>query len=416
MNTPRPRVLIIGGSRSHVPSIRSAREAGFETLVLDPDPGAPGLAAADIGITEDLSDANRLLARIQEQGGVSGIVSIIEAGVLPAAELSERLGLPTIGRAAAVCATSLAAMRRRWSGIPYSVGFAVASTPEEAIEVADAMDRYPLVLRPDRSPGGSRRGSVVERREQTAEAFALARAEGFPRTDVVIEPAIEGSEHSCETLIDGGRTSVLCIGRKVRSRDPHRVDCSVQYPSPFSHEQRGTIDRMCAMAVSAIGLNRGVAHIEFVYTTSGPVLMDLRARCGGGHTPQIAAYVSGVHVFLESCRMACGLDPRGFTRKDIPRSADYRFLVFPPGTVKSVTVPAYVRNHPAVVDIDVMLRPGDRIGPLRTAADHAGFAVVLGKDLKQTSDLADWACSQVVMQYEDGSSAPARTAEQLRAI
>lgn len=167
------------------------------------------------------------------------------------------------------------------------------------------------------------------------------------------------------------------------------------------------------MAVSAIGLKRGVAHVEFVYTASGPVLMELRARSGGGHTPQIAAYVSGVHVFLESCRIACGLQPHGFARKSIRRGADYRFLVFPQGTMRSVTIPAEVKHHPAVVDIEIMLRPGDRIGPLRTTSDHAGFAVVLGKDLQQTSELADWACSQIIMQYEDGTSAPARTAEEL---
>lgn len=414
MNAPKTRVLIIGGSRYHIPSIRSAREAGFETLVLDPDPEAPGLAVADAGIAEDLSDTERLLERIRQHGEVSGIVSITEAGILPAAELSDRLGLPTIGRPAARVATSLAAMRRRWNGIPYSVGYAVASNPEEALHVIDGMDRYPLLLRPDRSPRASRRGRIVERREQTTEAFELARAEGFDGTDVVIEPVVEGTEHSCEVLIDGGRTSVLCIGRKIQTPGPHRVDCSVQYPAPLSVEQKRTVDRMCAMAVSSIGLERGGAHIEFVYTTSGPVLMELRARSGGGHTPQIAAYVSGVHVFLESCRMACGLEPECFTRKNIRRGADYRFLVFPPGTMRSVTIPDDVRNHPAVVDIEVLLRPGDRIGPLRNTSDHAGFAVVLGKDHEQTSDLADWACTQVVMQYEDGTSAPARTAEELR--
>jgi biotin carboxylase len=169
------------------------------------------------------------------------------------------------------------------------------------------------------------------------------------------------------------------------------------------------------MAVSALGLKRGAAHIEFIYATGGPVLMELGARCGGGHTPQIAAFVSGVHEFLESCRMACDLATHGFEPLRMERGADYRFLVFPPGTMKAVTIPDEVRNNPGVCDVDVTLRPGDRIGPLRTTADRAGFVVVLGKNLDQTSSLADWACSQVVMHYEDGTSAHASTAADFRA-
>ena len=80
-------------------------------------------------------------------------------------------------------------------------------------------------------------------------------------------------------------------------------------------------------AVSSLGLTQGVAHVEFGFTDEGPVLFELGARCGGGHTPQIAHHVSGVNEFIEACRMACGLPPDQFEPSgDAAQITDFWFF------------------------------------------------------------------------------------------
>jgi L-amino acid ligase C-terminal domain 2 len=163
---------------------------------------------------------------------------------------------------------------------------------------------------------------------------------------------------------------------------------------------------MCQSAISALGLTRGAAHVEFAMTATGPMLFEIGARAGGGHTPQIAHAVSGVDEFVEICRMACGLTPMQLA--PIARcGGEYRFLIFPPGQICSVSVPEEVRSHSGVLDVDSLVRPGDILGPIRTVSDRAGFVVTRGNTLLDACELADWACKKIVATYTDGSTSTA---------
>ena len=398
------RILILGGGRYNVPSIRAAREAGFVTFVADKNPEAPGLKAADHPLAIDLSDCDSLTQAVEEHGGVDGVVAMAEVGVRAAANISARLGLPSISEEAAANATSKGAMRRLWKTIgKYSPDFEVVSELTQARTVAERLGRFPLIFKPDRSFGGSRGVTRVDRVEDVASAFHAAQAGGLADSDVVIEHCVEGSEHSAEVLIWGGKTSVLCIGQKIKSLPPYRVDVSVQYPAQLTAEQEASVADMCRRAVSSLGLTQGVAHVEFGFTGDGPVLFELGARCGGGHTPQIARHVSGVNEFIEACRMACGLPPDQF-EPSRRRGADYRFLVFAPGVVDRITIPDALMTGKQTLDIDVTVKCGDEIRPLRSTSERAGFVVAVGETLQEAVERADRGCREISIRYADGTT------------
>ena len=398
------RILILGGGRYNVPSIVAARNAGFFTFVADRSSDAPGLKAADQALAIDLNDCDGLVAAVKENGGIDGIVSMAEVGVRAAATIAARLGLPSISEDAASNATSKAAMRRLWRKLGnYSVPFEVVSTIEGAEHAVRELGTFPLIFKPDRSFGGSRGVTRVESADQVAHSFAVARDGGLPGSEVVIEPWIEGSEHSCEVLIWNGKTSVLCIGQKVKSLLPYRVDVSVQYPAALTPFQESSVAEMCDQAVKALGLQQGIAHVEFALTSHGPVLFELGARCGGGHTPQIASHVSGIDEFLEACRMACGMDPVGFVPRS-RRGADYRFLIFAPGMVENVNIPEALAQDREIMDVGITVRRGDTIHPLRSTSDRAGFLVAKGQTLDEAVEIADRACREITVRYQDGTT------------
>jgi len=396
------RILILGGGRYNVPSIAAARAAGFFTIVADKNPDAPGFAVADLPLPIDLNDCDPLLRAVAEHGGINGVVSMAEVGVRSAARISKRLGLPSISEQTAANCTSKAAMRRLWRDLgEYTTDFTVASSSEQAQQAARDM-AFPLILKPDRSFGGSRGVTRLETIDELPEAFRAAQAGGLPNSGVVIERCIDGTEHSAEVLIWDGNTSLLCIGQKVKSLPPYRVDVSVQYPAPLTPSQEAKVAEMCQRAVRALGLIQGVAHVEFAYTDHGPVLFELGARCGGGHTPQIAHHVSGVNEVVEACRMACGLAPDPFVPAS-RRGADYRFLIFPPGTVEAVSIPKALMDSRDVLDVDLTLRRGDDIRPLRSTSERAGFLVTVGDTLAEAVERADHGCCEISIRYADGS-------------
>ena len=207
----------------------------------------------------------------------------------------------------------------------------------------------------------------------------------------------------------------LCIGQKIKSLLPYRVDVSVQYPARLTLAQERKVSDMAHHAVSALGLTQGAAHIEFAYTDNGPVLFELGARCGGGHTPQIARHVSGVNEFVEACRMACGIPPSQFT-PTANRAADYRFLIFPPGEIESIEIPPSVTNHDCVLDVGITVQPGNRIGPLHSTSDRAGFLVATGENLDEAAACADRGCQRIFIRYRDGSAHHASELSEFREL
>ena len=397
------RILILGGGRYNVPSIQAARNAGFFTVVADRNPEAPGLRIADLPLPIDLNACEALIQMVEEHGGVDGVVSMAEAGVRPAGHISARLGLPSICVEAAANATSKAAMRRLWrSRGEYSIDFEVVTSLPEAEAAVEKLAGFPLIFKPDRSFGGSRGVTRVNSFHEVPQAFQDAKNGGLADSDVVIENCVDGTEHSAEVLIWHGLTSVLCIGQKVKSRPPHRVDVSVQYPAPLTVLQRDTVDQMCECAVNALGLTQGIAHVEFCYTTHGPVLFEVGARCGGGHTPQIAHHVSGVDEFVEACRMACGVSPTQFSPL-YSRGAEYRFLVFEQGMVDGIELPDSLLDNAGVLDVGMTVQPGQMIAPLRNTSDRSGFLVTIGRTLEEAATRADEICRQISIRYCDGS-------------
>jgi biotin carboxylase len=398
------RILILGAGRYNIPSIHAAREGGFYTIVADRNPEAPGLRAADCPLVIDLNDCDALIDAVTKRGGIDGVVSMAEVGVRAAARISSRLGLPSISEEAAANSTSKAAMRERWKGLGrYSIPFEVVTTLPRARQAAERLGQFPLIFKPDRSFGGSRGVTRVERMEDVPGGFQAACEGGLANTSVVIEHCIEGSEHSCEVLIWQGRTSVLCIGQKIKSLLPYRVDVSVQYPAQLTVAQESDVAEMCHQAVNALGLSQGAAHVEFAYTAKGPVLFELGARCGGGHTPQIAHHVSGVNEFLEACRMACGIAPRQFEAGS-RRGADYRFLILPPGQIENISIPGSLRHDSHILDVGVTVGKGDTIHPLHSTSDRAGFLVAIGKTLEDAVGRADSGCREILVRYDDGTT------------
>lgn len=390
-----PRVLVLGASRFNVPVIAAIREAGFVAIVADGNAGAPALREGDASVVADIRDAEAVRAAA-EQHRVDGIVTLGEAGVRATVAACTALGLPTISNEAALNATSKVNLRRCWDAIPqFSVAWRVVRSEEEALAAAEAIGGYPVIVKPDRTHGGSRGVMRADGAVQLRDAFAFARSSGFTE-EVIVEQFIDSlSEHSAEVLIHDGAVSVLAVGEKVKTRGAYRVDLSVQYPAEVE------VGEMCEAAVRAVGLTRGAAHVEFARTANGPLLLELGARAGGGHTPLLARHVSGVDEIAEICRMACGLAPERF-RPTARRGADYRFLSFPAGTLAEALIPEEVRAHPNVLDVDLLVAPGGTLREIQTGADRAGFIATIGETRDEAVRVADWAASRVRVRYADG--------------
>ncbi|HVJ41296.1 MAG TPA: ATP-grasp domain-containing protein [Dongiaceae bacterium] len=395
------RVLIIGGNRSTVGSIKAVRAAGFEVVVAEKLPRQDALAAADIGLEIPSNDVEGLDTAIRRLGHIDGIIGINEQAMQTATELQHRFGL--IGLSEAVIDRTLSKLEQRkcWSrSADLAVDYRIAEGPGDVRDAVEAW-RRPVIVKPDRSLGGSRGVSLVSNPDDSARAFDYAREQGLPGTTILVETALKGPQFSAELIVRDGVTSVLAIGRKVKSPEPYRVDLAISYPGVEDAADIAAIERMCSQATALLGISRGPGHIEFALTELGPRPIELAARCGGSITADLAAHVSGVHPMVEACKLACGVSG------DLPSprkagGAVLMFLAFPPGSGTTLSIPDWVRRHPALLDIDARLPDDGRILPVRWTSQRSGYLGILADDGATARELAAAFARAIHVIYQNG--------------
>jgi biotin carboxylase len=233
----------------------------------------------------------------------------------------------------------------------------------------------PCIVKPADSRGGGSRGvKVVDKPDQFAEAVAFARS-FYADKRVMLEECVRGTEHSMELLGHDGEVHVLCVGDKVKTPYPYRVDAAVVYPTKLSGERLEQAVQAAKTGALALGLETFAAHVELAMTKEGPRLFELGARFGGGHTAShILPHVTGRKFLQDYVRLLLGqkidIAPARFSKGCV-----YRFIMPKPGVVARVTGLEEVSRMEGVLDAAVFFGPGTTIPPVKTGLDRAGFIV-----------------------------------------
>lgn len=394
---------MIGGNRSTVGSIKALQAAGFEVVVAEKLPRQYALTAADKGLNIAPHDVEALDEAIRQLGGVAGIIGINEMAMTSAAVLQQCFGLRGLTPEVIARTSSKLAQRQCWAQDPeLYVPFQILNSVEDLPDAVAAIGGFPVIVKPDRSEGGSRGVSLANDVETARAAFLFAREQGLDGTKILVEAALSGPQFSAELATENGNTAVLAIGRKVKSKPPYRVDLAIAYPGVTDAGEITAVERMCGKAAAALGMTRGPGHIEFTLTIGGPRPIELAARCGGSLTPDLAAHVSGCHPMVEAARLACGM-PASDWSKPRRRGAVLMFLTFPPGQSQRLSLPPDLLEHPNVIDADAWLPAEGVIKAVRWASQRIGYLGIIAEDGPTALRQADEISRTIMVDYANGT-------------
>jgi phosphoribosylaminoimidazole carboxylase (NCAIR synthetase) len=397
-----PTILLIGGNRSTIGSIKALRATGFRVVVAEKLPRQYALAAADIGLEIASGDISGLQDAVGLLGGVDGIIGINETAMASAAELQERFGLIGLSRSVIAKTASKLAQRSAWAGDQaLFVPFTTVEALEDMARAIDAVGGFPVIVKPDLSLGGARGVSLVASAADNAAAFAFARGHCLPGSAVVVESALSGPQYSAELMVRDGKTRVLAIGRKVKSEAPYCVDLAIVYPGVTDDAAIAAIEDICGKATSLLGITRGPGHIEFALTEDGPKPIELGARCGGSLTADLAFHVSGYHPMVEAARLACGMPTDDWSNVK-KRGAVLMFLAFPPCRARTLHLPKDLASNPAILDADAWLPDDGIIRPVQWTSQRLGYLGVVADDGPASLALALELAAGVRVETESG--------------
>src|SRR5215203_5801256 len=247
---------------------------------------------------EDIFDPGQLAhaARVLSGhfGPVHRLYGAYEQLQVPLAEAREMLGVEGMSAEAARNFRDKSRMKNvlREAGVPCA-RHRLAHDEAEGWSFAEEVG-YPLVLKP---PAGA--GAQSTFRVDNAEAFGEALRISAPtrHQPVLIEEFITGEEHSLETISIGGRAVWHSLTHYYPTplevlRNPWIQWCLL-LPREIDGPQYGDIRQAAGAALTALGMDTGLTHMEWFRRGDGSVaISEVGARPPGA---QITTLVSRAH-------------------------------------------------------------------------------------------------------------------------
>jgi len=357
--------------------IAAARKLGLRVhlLLRDRDWYATEEEWADHPLTQvdelsfvDTHSADAVLDRLTDADGwplVDGVTTFSDYHTEVAAEVAERLGLPSPGLRAIATANHKPSLRALLDGGPYNIPFAVVTAPGQLPDVAARLG-FPLVLKPP----AEAISHGVERADDEAQLAAAYRRVAAIRQSlrgqerpghVLVEQYVDAPEVSVESMTIAGRTHVYGITAKRLCPPPTFLEAAHSFPARLDPPEQAAVERAVVEVLELMEYQQGPCHTELKLTADGPRIVEVNPRLPAGCLTTMVRDVTGGNMHLDAKLLAVGGTP-------VPPGPDRHggaavvMLYPPPGEAELVAVDG-AGEAEAVPGVQVSLfaRPGDHL-------------------------------------------------------
>lgn len=260
--------------------------------------------AADAVDPQQIADATRSIAQ-EWGGGVDRLLGALEQLQEPLAEVRGALGIPGMRLEAAKNFRDKARMKDVLSqhGVP-------CARHARVLDAATAVDfagrvGYPLVIKPVAGAGAKATYRVTDARE-LAEALKAVRP--APERPAVIEEFVTGQEFSFDAVSIRGRmvwhSLTHYLPAPLHVLDNPWIQWCVLLPREIDDARYDDIRPVAAKALQALGMDTGLAHMEWFRRPQGGVLIsEVGARPGGAQITSIISWAHDVDFYQAWARL-----------------------------------------------------------------------------------------------------------------
>ncbi|MEU9980976.1 ATP-grasp domain-containing protein [Streptomyces sp. NPDC050856] len=366
----RPRLAVVydRGAASVAEITASLSPVAPLVFVVDPEdahtePLLPLLR--DMGEVVSLADGpDRAAARLR-RAGAEGVVTFSERMLPVTAELAGRLGLEFHDRRTVERLTDKWRQRAclREAGVDSVRCRRV--TALDGLPPALAEVGYPAIVKPVVSEG-SRNTYRIDGGDDVPGLLARL-AEADEETGFVVEEYLPGrpggefsDQVSVESVVQRGRVAHLGVTGKFRLLPPFRERGSFLPAVLSAPETRRVLD-LAGRAVTALGVENGLTHVEIKLTPAGPRLIEVNGRLGG-HLGELVLRASGQDMIRMAGLVALGEPVRAAFVS--PGDVVFHFMnQAPPLPCRLVSVDGAkeLRNTEGVSGYRAFVRPGASI-------------------------------------------------------
>lgn len=374
------KIMLLGGLRYLLPVIEAAHKLGYYVITCDYIPDNIAHKYSDEYVNVSIIDKEAVLAVAREKQ-IDGIMSFaVDPGVVTAAYVQDRMGLPAFGPYESVCILQNKDrfrdfLAKHGFNVPQAKGF---SSVEEAMS-----EKYwypwPVIVKPTDS-AGSKGVTRVDRLEDLEAALQTAFDHSLSGR-VIVEEFIEkagcSSDSDCFS-VDGELKFVSFSAQRFDDNAPNPYTPSAfSWPSTFTKEQETELTSEIQRLLTLLGMRTSVYNIETRIGTNGkPYIMEVSPRGGGNRLSEMLRFATGVDLITNAVRAAVGDEVAGIEQKDYDDHwAEVVLHSGNSGRFQSLDIaPDFAEKH--VKQIDLWVKPGDEVRAFMGANDAIGTLVL----------------------------------------
>jgi carbamoyl-phosphate synthase large subunit len=299
------KLLIFGAGMLQVSLIKTAKDIGYYTIVIDPDLNAVGKNVADEFDVVSGSDYETTFA-IANNNKVKGIVTTAtDKPLLMMAKVAEKLCLPFPSETAIYNTTNKFELKKILvnNKIPCAKG--VLTNLTKLDDVLNTDITLPVIIKPIDS-SGSRGVFYCKTIEEVKDAYPKCTA--YSKYDkVLIEEYLDGPEISIEALVQDNNLHVIQITDKTVTPFPYTVEMGHLQPSRFYLAYGAEIYQVLNEAIKALNLNDCALHPEMKITKKGLKIVEIGPRLGGDFiTSHLTPLSTGINMEEQLINIAVG--------------------------------------------------------------------------------------------------------------
>lgn len=371
--------MLLGGIRYLLPVIKAAHEQGYYVITADYLPGNIAHKYSDEYVNVSIIDKEAVLKAAQEKH-IDGIMSFgVDPGVVSAAYVQAKMGLPAFGPYESVC---ILQNKDRFRAFLTENGFNVpkARSYSDLAEVTKDAEKfeYPVIVKPTDS-AGSKGVSRVDGPEALLAAAGYAMDKSLSGK-IIIEDFIEkqGCSSDTDSYSENGNLKFVSFNAQhfdIKAANPY-TPAAYSWPSTFTAEQEDYLTLEIQRLIGLLQMKTNIYNIETRIGTNGkPYIMELTPRGGGNRLCEMLRFATGTDLITPMTRYIVGDSVPAVEQKPyLGHWAEVILHAEKDGRFEGIEIAAGFKGE--VVEEDLWVEKGEEVHSFMGANDAIGTLVL----------------------------------------